>query len=124
MTIRDARIYLPNGAAINYQTLTRQNGGWQMQTRHGWTKMYGAKLVENVVQALARVVMSQACLRIRRAGFRPVLSSHDEWSFLVPDDDNKEAALNFIKQEMTRVPDWLPGIPLDCEATLSERYEK
>ena len=130
MHIKDKRIYLPNGAPIIYDTLEwhtdEESGesGWRLRLRNGYTKMYGAKLVENVVQGLARVVMSQACARIARAGLRPVLSSHDEWSFLVKDDQHKDEAMAYITDEMKRTPDWLPGIPLDAEGGLSERYAK
>lgn len=139
MQIRDRRVYLPNGAPIIYDTLEWHvrhddeeqyvpepygDAYWRLKLRTGWTKMYGAKLVENVVQALARVVMSQACLRIARAGFRPVLSSHDEWTFLVKNDKHRNEAMAFITQEMKRPPDWLPGVPLDAEGGLSERYAK
>lgn len=130
MHIKDKRIYLPNGAPIIYDTLEwhtdEESGesGWRLRLRNGYTKMYGAKLVENVVQGLARVVMSQACARIARAGLRPVLSSHDEWSFLVKDGQRKDEAMAYITQEMKRTPDWLPNLPLDAEGGLSERYAK
>lgn len=133
MRIADAKLYLPNGAWINYETLEWHQPPadtedpqpyWRFKTRQGFQKMYGAKLVENFVQALARVVMSQAGVRIARAGFRPVLSSHDEWSFLVPQDGKEQDALAFINAEMKREPAWLPGIPIDCEGGLSERYDK
>ncbi len=130
MQVKNKRIYLPNGAPIIYDTLEwhvdEESGadGWRLKLRNGWTKMYGAKLVENCVQGLARVVMSQACARIARAGFRPVLSSHDEWSFLVRDDQYKDEATAFILAEMKKTPTWLPGIPLDAEGGLSERYAK
>ena len=125
MTIKDHRVYLPNGAPVIYDTLTwdTDESHWRLKLRSGWTKMYGAKLVENVVQALARVVMSQACARIAKS-FKPVLSSHDEWSFLVKDDEHKGEALAYITQEMKRTPAWLPGIPLDAEASIGERYAK
>ena len=143
LQVADGKLYLPNGAWLNYQTLewyqpkkiedtlTAQGKPkppedcfWRLKTRHGWQKMYGAKLVENFVQALARVVMSDAAIRIARAGLRPVLSSHDELSFLVKDDSHQAEALDFIKREMTRTPSWLPGMPIACEAALSPCYGK
>lgn len=129
MRVKDGKLYLPNGAWINYQTLEwyapdEGEPHWRIKTRHGWTKMYGAKLVENFVQALARVIMSEAGVRIAKAGFRPVLTSHDEFSFLVPNDSKQNEALQFIIQEMKREPSWLPGIPVDCEGSLSKRYDK
>ena len=132
MHVKEGKIYLPNGAWLDYTTLEHYEDGetgdryWRIKKRHGWTKLYGGKLVENVVQALARVVLSQAMLRIRRLGYRILNTSHDELLILIPHDTNEQAwaALKQCAQEMTRVPDWLPGIPLECESVLSERYSK
>jgi DNA polymerase family A len=131
MVVRDGRIYLPNGAPMDYTTLEyhkdQETGDayWRVLRRQKqWSKLYGGKLVENVVQALARVVLSQAMLRIRHLGFRTVMTSHDELVILIPNAGYAPTVLDKCKQEMVRTPDWLPGIPLDAEATLSERYAK
>ena len=128
MQIKNHRVYLPNGAPIIYDTLEwhtdDENNGWRLKLRSGWTRMWGSKLVENVVQGLARVVKSQAMARIARAGFRPVLASHDEISVLVKRDGHERDALAFCIDEMRRTPTWLPGIPLDAEGSVSERYAK
>jgi len=63
-------------------------------------------------------------LRIRRAGFHVVGMSHDEVWCLVPDDDYATEAVEFIRQEMKRVPEWLAGCPLDAEIAVGRRYEK
>jgi len=134
MQIRDQRIWLPNGAPLIYETLeyhipaqsddAKDLAGWRLQLRTGWTKMYGGKLVENVVQALARVVFSQAVGRCVKLGYRLVLQSHDEGVFLVPDDHEAEANLSQLVNEFRRIPSWLPGIPLDAEGILGDRYAK
>ena len=120
--IEDGKLYLPNGTWLNYQSLQWHDGGWRLQTRQGWQKLYGAKLIENIVQALARIILSDAGVRIARAGFRPVLSSHDEWSFLVPRDGQSPQALDFIMAEMKQPPSWLPNLPIDCTGSIGERY--
>jgi DNA polymerase len=130
MDIRNKKIILPNDCPLDYTTLEYYKDPktfesyWRMKKRNGWTKLYGSKLVENVVQALARVVLSQAMLRIREIGFPIVLTSHDELVVLLEDDAHAENDLERCRQEMIRVPSWLPGIPLDAEATLSARYAK
>ena len=130
MTFRNGRIYLPNGAPLLYDTLewhcNEETGetGWRKKSRNGWDKMYGAKLCEQTTQALARITCSQAMLRIRRAGFRIVGTSHDEAWILIPDNGHSKEAAEFCRQEMMRVPDWLPGIPLDAEIKVGHRYEK
>ena len=129
MHIKDHRIYAPNGVMMIYDTLAwetpeDQDAGWRLKLRNGKTRMWGSKLVENVVQFLARQVKSQAMLRLARAGLRPVLSSHDELSVLVKDDQYKTQALDFVVNEMKREVSWLPGLPLDAEGSLSANYAK
>ena len=123
-------LYLPNGAPLIYRELEWKHNektgevGWLRKTRNGWEKLYGAKLVEQTTQALARLSCSQAMLRIKQAGFRIVGTSHDECWVLVPDDSHRDEAAEFCRQEMMRVPDWLPNIPLDAECVVGKRYEK
>lgn len=84
----------------------------------------GPLIVHNCVQALARVVLSQAMIRIVRLGYRVVNMTHDELLLLIPKDGQEQKHLKICEAEMKREPDWLPGIPLDCESSLSERYSK
>ena len=138
MLIKDGKIFGPGGTMLHYETLNwyvpaadeevkdfERDGYWRYKTRHGWTKLYSGKLVENVVQWLARIVLSQACLRILdRLGLRPVLLAHDEGVWVVKDDENKEKVLEILSEEMRRTPTWLPGIPLGCAGGLFKTYEK
>jgi hypothetical protein len=126
LRICEKKIYLPNDAWLHYETLqydadTRE---WQVKTRNGWSKLYGGKLVENVIQALARVVMSQAMLRLHAQGFVIVNCTHDEIICLIPAGHDEPNMIQTIIDEMKREPSWLPGIPLDAEGFVSDRYEK
>ena len=123
MQYEQGRIYLPNEAPLIYE-LEWSTDGWQQKTRSGQSKLYGAKLVEQTTQALARLTASQAMLRIRSAGFPVVGTSHDEAWVLIKDDYTAKEAAEFIRQQMKMVPDWLPGIPLDAEIKVGSRYEK
>jgi hypothetical protein len=120
-SVREGRIYLPNGCPLDYRTLEyhkdeeKGDSYWRLRTRHGWMKLYGALLVQNVVQGLARVVISQAMIRIARLGYRIVGTEHDSLWVLVPQDGHEPEHMQVIKQEMIRTPSWLPGIPLDCD---------
>lgn len=139
MLIKDKRVFGPGGTFLNYTTLEYHHpsdeekeklpafnwdGFWRIRTRHGWTSLYSGKLVENVVQWLARIVMSQAMIRIRNLGYRVVNTTHDELLVLIPKDGNEQKHLAACEAEMKREPTWLPGIPLDCEGSLGERYSK
>lgn len=142
MQIRNKRIYGPGGTMLKYDTLEfhkpasdedvakemDRGGFWRYRVRKGrnlvWTKIYSGKLTENVVQWLARIVMAQAMIRIRRLGYKILTTTHDELLLLIPRDGKEEQHLEICKTEMRRTPDWLPGLPLDCEGSLSERYSK
>ncbi len=129
------RVGLPGRAQLIYDTLswvhdtdpeskTFGKQGWQIRLRDGPTWLYGAKFVENIVQYLARVVVTQAMNRIVKAGIRIATMTHDDIVCCIPDDHNIHNRFNFVKEQMKLSPGWLPGIPLDVEGHLSDRYEK
>ena len=137
MLIKDHKIYGPGGTMLHYETLNfykpeaddevqdfERDGYWRYQTRNGWTKLYSGKLVENVVQWLARIVMSQAMLRIMALGYRVVNTTHDELLVLIPKDGREQEHLQICEAEMKRTPTWLPNLPLDAESGLADRYAK
>lgn len=116
------RIILPNGIQLVYDTLNYfsdpETGDryWRLKTRKGWVKIYSGKLVENVIQALARVVVSQALLRLKKLGYRCKNTKHDSLWLLVPKHDGKLGEHKAtILAEMSRTPEWLPGVPLAAE---------
>ena len=93
---------------------------WRYKTRKGWAKLYGGKLVENVVQFMSRVDMSQSLLRIlSRTNIRPAQLEHDAAVWAVP-----EALVtpftSVVQEEMTRAPTWLPDIPLGCDISVGD----
>jgi DNA polymerase family A len=124
------KLWFPNGGMIHYDTLQWHrdeeigDAYWRLRNRHGWSKIYGTKLVENLIQGLARVVVSQAMIRIKRMGFHIFNMRHDDIGILILKGPKAEDDLERCKAELRREPTWLPGIPLDCEGSLSSRYEK
>ncbi len=130
VTICDGRMWLPNGCPVIYDTLEYyrepESGEeyWRVKTRKGWEKTYGAKLVENLIQALAWNLVSDAMVRINRLGYRTLNCPYDALLILIPHDGHEHQHLQRCKDEMTREVPWLPGLPLDCEAHLGERYMK
>lgn len=130
MWIKDRKIYGPGGTWLDYSTIEFyedvESGEryWRHRTRRGWTKLYSGKLVENVVQWLARIVLSQAMLRIVAHGYRILLCTHDEALVAIPKDSNEQGHLERCMTEMRKTPEWLPGLPLDCDGSLGERYSK
>jgi len=126
--IREKRLYAPNGLSIDYTTLewhVAENGDkfWRIKTRDGCTKLYGGKFTENVIQFAARVHVSQAWLRCRRAGLDMVSMEHDKLIACVREGE-AEAAFAYMGQEMSRAPEWMPELPLDSEGYISDTFAK
>ena len=132
------RIYFPNGCFMIYDSLewhvpdeeekekfSFARPGWRVKTRQGWKKMHSGILTQNMCEAISRIIMTQAMLRIKRLGIRAVNTTHDELLCLIPKVPQAEAMMQVCVNEMKRTPSWLPGIPLDAECGgLADRYEK
>jgi hypothetical protein len=118
------RIWGPNGTYLDYTNLTWDDDACEfyVTTRKGRTKIYGAKLVENVIQYLARIVLSQAMLKLHR-NYKLVLQCHDEVVYIVPESE-ADAALELILNTLKTPPVWCPGIPLDAEGGHDVIYSK
>lgn len=102
-----------------------QEGYWRLKTRQGWKKMWGAKLTQNICEGVSRVIVSDAMTRIKkRYGIRALNWPYDELLLLIPKTSDAEQILEGCKAEMRQTPTWLPGLPLDCDGSLDERYNK
>ena len=118
------RLYGPNGLFIDYSTLEWDGKEWSVATRKGKARIYGAKLVENAIQFLARIHNSQAWVRCRGAGMHMVSMEHDKLIALVNDDSSAHDALAYLQEQLARPPEWLPGVPLDSDGYVSRTYAK
>jgi len=116
-------IELPNGMHLRYPDL---KGNPDEKGRVQWTygaqhkKLYGGKLAENIVQAVARCVMTDGMLRIHKR-YPCVLTVHDEAVVLVPEDE-AGIAEPWVLEQMIAEPRYMPGIPLAAETGVGKRY--
>jgi DNA polymerase family A len=125
-----SRLYGPDGTWLDYSNLRygtyfegQEKPEYFTVSRHGgMKKMYGAKLVENVIQYLARALVMANAVTIG-AKYRTVLRTHDEIVYLAPTAEATEA-LEFGLRTMKTPPAWCSGIPLDAEGGFAERYSK
>ena len=122
MELKGKKIVLPNGAALDYSHLRIEGGEYVTEGRRGAAKMYGAKLVENVVQALSRLVLSQAMVKIA-VWRRVLLTVHDELVIYCKTEDAQDCLAECL-QIMKTPPEWAKDLPLDAEGIISERYSK
>lgn len=125
MTIHDHRIFHVNGLWLDYSSLerVRLDSGeevWRHKVRSGWRKTYGARLIENVVQWLARIIISDAAVRVKyQMGYDVPLTVHDNIYTLIPVNgvDPKEQIEAICKEVAKQVP-WLEACPIAAEAEL------
>jgi DNA polymerase len=130
LTVNLLGIGLPNGLFIRYNALRReqnpQTGMTEIvyTTKRGRsevrTKIYGAKVIENVTQALARIIIGEQMLAVNRR-MPVVLSTHDSVTSLVP-EGLADASRKYAEECLRKRPAWADGLPLNCESKLGKCY--
>lgn len=132
VTHRDALLfYLPSGRYLMYPKVSLEEGTygpqikfWGLdQTTNRWCKQttYGGKLVENLVQAVARDVLMVGMYNLVRAGYDIVTNVHDE---IVAETLLGFGSVEEIEELMCDMPDWAEGLPLGAEGFESNYYKK
>ena len=118
-------IRLPNGMNLKYPDLSpTQEGGYRFQGRKGYEYTYGGKLTENIIQALSRIVITDAMLRIQKIeGLDIVLTVHDEIICIGP-KTNANERFGAIIEAMCVPPSWAPELPLQAEGGYDISYSK
>lgn len=118
---------LPSGRRLAYHKPAIVSGKITYWTTNSTTKKYekadtyGGRIVENIVQATARDVMAWAMLRAEKAGYKIVLTVHDELVAEVPEGFG--SVEEFIKI-ITAIPEWAVGCPINAEGWRGKRYKK
>jgi DNA polymerase bacteriophage-type len=123
VTFRKGEVVLPSGLSLRYNALKGESddkGRVQWVYGPSSKKLYGGKLTENIVQAVARCVMTDGMLRIQER-YPCVLTVHDEVVCLVPEAEAEDAK-TWVLAQMVMEPTYMPGIPLDAEADVAHRY--
>ena len=113
-------IRLPNGLHLHYPNLRMRDGKFIYDSRKGIVNIWGGAMVENIVQALARIIVGEQMLSINER-YRPVLTVHDAAVCVVPKAEVEEA-LTYITQVMSVPPQWATGLPVACEAKYGDSY--
>ena len=123
--VHSESISLPNGLRLKYPNLIRcQTGSYRFDGRRSYENTYGGKLTENIIQALSRIVVTEAMLRIAKIpDLDIVLTVHDEIVCVGPKTD-AEARFNAIINEMCVAPSWAPDLPLAAEGGFDLSYSK
>jgi DNA polymerase len=128
----DVAVLMPNGRPLVYNEAKTRRGErgrpeitYMGRESYGGypEKLYGGKIVENLIQSMCRELLAEALVQAEDCGLAPVLHVHDEIVCEVPasDADDGAEALHLI---MTSVPDWAEGFPLGAAGHVGSRYRK
>lgn len=101
--------------AITYEGMDQTTKQWGIQ------ETYGGKLVENIVQAVARDCLAEAMLRLDAAGYKVVIHVHDEVVIEVPESNDCIEEVNKI---LSAPISWAKGLQLKAESFESTYYKK
>ena len=113
-------IVLPSGLKICYPDIQRSTTYDEAEIFYrdaygGATKLYGAKVVENVSQALSRIIITDIMVRVyAETGYRPFMTTHDSLDYCAPVGD-AEVLDQVLEYQFSIVPDWAQGLPLASE---------
>ena len=117
-------IQLPNGLYITYPQLEhkREEGKdkFVYKSRKGYVSIWGGSVVENVIQALARIIVGEQMIKIKEH-YKPVLTVHDAIVCIAKKDDT-DNAMKIITDIMSTPPSWGQDLPIACEAKYGESY--
>lgn len=129
---------LKEGARRKMLGLVRSTEQDEKETKIG-KRIYGGLFTENVVQALARIIVADQMLEISNRlketgslyGANPdvgyvrqvVTMSHDEVVVVVPEAE-AEATQDMMLSVMRTPPAWAPCLPLNAEASFDVNYSK
>ena len=123
---------LPSGRSLFYSEPTLKDDKYGAVPTHMGINSYSRKwdrlklipgrIIENIVQALARDVLLDAKIKIMQ-GYKVILSVHDEILIECRENlatDTYHKVVNIMKQP----PPWGRGIPLDVDGFITKRYKK
>jgi len=122
-------IRLPNGLYMKYPNLrkiTNELGKTEYvyDTKKGKAtipnRIYGGKVIENVCQALARIIIGEQMLRVAKK-YKVVMTVHDAIACVVPDTE-AETAQEYVELCMKMRPKWALELPLSCESGVGNNY--
>lgn len=117
-------IQLPNDLYIRYPSLkwdtSEVKGRYIYKSRKGDVDIWGGSVVENVVQALARIIVGEQMIAVNEK-YPVVLTVHDAAVCVVREEEITEA-MDYITKVMSTPPDWAKGLPVACEANYARNY--
>lgn len=99
--------------------------GLNQETKQ-WTVLdtYGGKLVENIVQAIARDLLAFSLINLHKDGYAITMHVHDEIIAEIAYDGSEQEVYNRMASCMGKAPDWASDLPLNADGYLTLYYKK
>ena len=124
-------IELPSKRKLYYANPKLEQNSWGQaaltydgmdQTTKKWTKLdsYGGKLVENVVQAIARDCLAENITRLTELGHKIVMHIHDEVVIEAPMDVEVDTICDIMGVPV----EWAPDLLLTADGFETKYYKK
>ena len=121
-------IKLPNGLHLRYPNLRMQETDGKTElvydTKKGRstvpTRIYGGKVIENVCQALARIIIGEQMLMISK-NYKVAMTVHDAIMCVVPEAEVLRGQ-EYVELCMRLRPQWAQELPLNCESGFGFNY--
>lgn len=117
-------VRLPNNMLIRYGNLRKETEDGKSKvfydSRKGKVSLWGGAVVENVVQALARIIVGEQMIKLNEL-YPVALTVHDAAVLVVPADEADQVVEN-VTRIMSQPPEWATGLPVACEAKVGATY--
>lgn len=128
-------ILLPSGRKLYYPSPEIGVNRWgnpsvsymgQNQTTKRWERVetYGGKLVENIVQAIARDCLAIAIENLEAQGLHIVFHIHDEVVIDTPAWADEDTMLDTVTKIMTKPIPWAQMLPLNADGWVDKFFKK
>ena len=122
-------IRLPNGLYVKYPNLRKMRNEqgkdeYVYDTKKGKAvvpnRIYGGKVIENVCQALARIIIGEQMLQVAKK-YKVVMTVHDAIACVIPEQE-AETGQEYVEMCMRMRPKWALDLPLSCESGVGKSY--
>lgn len=128
-------ILLPSGRKLYYPSPEIGVNRWgnpsvsymgQNQTTKRWERVetYGGKLVENIVQAIARDCLAIAIENLEAQGLHVIFHIHDEVVIDTPAWADEDTMLDTVTKIMTKPIPWAQALPLNADGWVDKFFKK
>jgi DNA polymerase len=107
----------PDNRRNQFTYMGSGGGGWSLQ------RAWPGKMVENIVQAVARDALADHMVELGRLGLPLVATVHDELIAEVAEHE-ADGAYDAMRKVMKAPPVWAVDLPMDAAGFIASRYRK